>query len=99
MPIRIPWDRFEVALLFQAYEKIVKGADLNTEAVILSETLRRLAVQKGIIIDDTYRNVNGMKMQFGNVQYLFTNGKKGLSAASPLITAGGTTLYTRRRNC
>lgn len=85
MPIRIPWDRFEVALLFQAYEKIVKGADLNTEAVILSETLRRLAVQKGITIDDTYRNVNGMKMQFGNVQYLFTNGKKGLSAASPLI--------------
>ena len=85
MPIRIPWDRYEVALLFQAYEKVANGADMNAEAAILSDTLRKLAVDRGITIDDTYRNINGMKMQLRNIQYLFTNGKKGLSSSSTLI--------------
>ena len=62
MPIRIPWDRYEVALLFSAYERVAGGLDINTEAAKLSETLRNLAVRRGVTIDDTYRHVNGMKM-------------------------------------
>ena len=85
MPIRIPWDRYEVALLFSAYERVADGSDIGSEAVKLSETLRNLAVQRGISINDTYRNVNGMKMQLANVQYIFTDGKKGLSGASGMI--------------
>lgn len=82
---KIPWDRYEVALLFSAYERTVEGSDINTEAAKLSEFLRGLAVCKGLSIDETYRNVNGMKMQLANVQYLFTGGKKGLSGASAMI--------------
>ena len=85
MPIRVPWDKFEVALLIQAYEQCENGEDLSQTADELSKTLRSLATQRGIIIDDTYRNVNGMIMQLGNVQYLFSEGKKGLSGASTLI--------------
>ena len=85
MTVRIPWDRYEVALLFNAYERVDGGSDINTEAEKLSVTLRALAVCRGISIDDTYRNVNGMKMQLANVQYLFTGGQKGLSGASAMI--------------
>ena len=85
MPIRIPWNQHEVALLIDAYLQVAGGADLGQTATRLSLTLRDLALRSGIDIDGTYRNVNGMKMQLGNVQYLFTDGKKGLSGASSLI--------------
>lgn len=84
MPIRVSWDKYEVALLFRAYKTVIGGSDINEVARSLSETLRKLAIQRGIEIDDTYRNVNGMKMQLSNVLYLFTNGEKGLSGASSL---------------
>lgn len=85
MTVRISWDRYEVALLFDTYERVAGGSDINSEAVKLSESLRTLATRKGISIDETYRNVNGMKMQLANVQYLFTRGQKGLSGASTAI--------------
>lgn len=85
MTVRISWDRYEVALLFDTYERVAGGSDTNSEAVKLSESLRTLATRKGISIDETYRNVNGMKMQLANVQYLFTRGQKGLSGASTAI--------------
>lgn len=85
MATRISWDQYEVALLFDAYEKVSQGANINDEATRLSVVLRHLAEQRGVSIDETYRNVNGMKMQLANVQYLFTGGKKGLSGASVMI--------------
>lgn len=85
MSTRFPWDSHEVALLINAYLKVTSGDDLNQVAVHLSQTLRELAVRSGIQIDNTYRNINGMKMQLANVQYLFTKGEKGLSGASVLI--------------
>lgn len=85
MAIRVPWDCYEVALLFSTYERVADGADCSTEAARLSETLRALARRRGVSIDGTYRNVNGMKMQLANVQYLFTDGQKGLSGASAMI--------------
>ena len=85
MSIRVSWDRYEVALLFAAYDRVAGGSDINTEAARLSQTLRALAIRRGFSIDDTYRNLNGMKMQLANVQYLFTDGQRGLSGASAMI--------------
>lgn len=85
MSIRVSWDCYEVALLFAAYARVASGSDINAEAHQLSKTLRELAIRRGISIDDTYRNLNGMKMQLANVQYLFTAGEKGLSGASSMI--------------
>ena len=67
MSSRIPWDRYEVALLLNAYERVARGSDINTEAAKLSVVLRNLATYRGILIDETYRNVNGMKMQLGRM--------------------------------
>lgn len=85
MPVKIPWDRYEVALLFRTYERIENGNDFNAEAAYLSNQLRELAILRGFFVDDTFRNTNGIKMQLANVQYVFTNGEKGLSGASTLI--------------
>ena len=85
MPVRVPWNQHEVALLIDAYLRITKGADLGQTAEWLSRTLRRMATRSGQQVDDTFRNVNGMKMQLANVQYLFTDGQRGLSGASAMI--------------
>ena len=85
MPTRIPWDRYEVALLISAYERVANGSEIGIEAERLSGILRALAIRRNLVIDETFRNTNGMKMQLGNVQYLFTSGRKGLSGASTLI--------------
>lgn len=85
VPVRISWDQHEVALLIDAYFRVEKGADLHQTATQLSQTLRGIASRSGRSIDDTYRNVNGMVMQLAKVQYLFTDGEKGLSGASAMI--------------
>ncbi len=85
MAKRIPWSKHEIALLFMAYERVVNGSNMKEQASWLSDKLRRLASIKGIVIDETFRNINGMNMQLGNVQFLFTGGEKGLSGASRAI--------------
>lgn len=78
----VSWDKYESALLFNAYENIARGENLKVEAVKLSNTLRQYAVNRGMEIDDTYRNVNGMNMHLAQVQYFFTEGRKGLPSSS-----------------
>lgn len=85
MAKRIPWSKHEIALLFMAYECVVNGSDIKEQASWLSGKLRRLASIRGIVVDETFRNINGMNMQLSNVQYLFTGGEKGLSGASRAI--------------
>ena len=85
MAKRIPWSKHEIALLFMAYENVVNGSSMKEQAFWLSDKLRRLASINGIVIDGTFRNINGMNMQLGNVQFLFTGGGKGLSGASSAI--------------
>lgn len=82
---RISWDKYETALLFKAYESITRGEDYKSEAVKLSNTLRQYAINRGMEINETYRNVNGMNMHLAQVQYLFTEGNKGLPSCSKAI--------------
>lgn len=85
MAKRIPWSKHEIALLFVAYERVANGSNIKEQSSWLSGTLRRLAYIRGITVDETFRNINGINMQLSNVQYLFTGGKKGLSGASRMI--------------
>lgn len=80
------WSKHEVALLIEAYLKTTgKNGNLRTTAEDLSHVLRELAAKNGKAIDSTYRNVNGIIMQLSTVQYIFTNGRNGLSNASAQI--------------
>lgn len=79
------WDEQEVAFLLDAYLRIEAGSSQKTVAEELSDTLRLRAVNRGFDIDDQFRNVNGMIMQLSNMQFVMTDGKRGLYGASSLI--------------
>lgn len=55
------WDEYETALLVEAYIKVTENGGMKTRVLQeLSNNLRQMAVNKGIEIDDVYRNLNGM---------------------------------------
>ncbi len=84
--IRIPWDKYEVVLLIDAYNKIVNNPENRTNIIQnLSIKLKNRAKNYlHIEVDDTFRNFNGVNMRIGNIKYLFTNGLNGLSSYSQL---------------
>lgn len=86
MVLRIEWDKFEVALLLDACEKVLSRKGSKPEIVSeLSAALRSRAVSNGREIDDTYRNENGISLQMTKMDYLLTDGKTGLPGASKLF--------------
>lgn len=85
MAVRIEWDIYEEAILICYYlnlrDRIITNEDAKSE---LSKRLRNKALRQGLIIDETFRNENGMVMKLANIMFLFTEGKKGLSSYSKL---------------
>lgn len=77
------WDKFEVALLIDACEKVNSDSQAKQPIVqSLSERLRNMAISQGQFIDDVFRNENGIALQMLKMDYLLTDGKKGLPGAS-----------------
>lgn len=69
--IRVLWDKYETALLIDAWLSIEAGELSKQSAVImLSEQLRNRAKSRGQSIDDVFRNENGISMQLNNIQRL-----------------------------
>jgi hypothetical protein len=68
------WDKYEVALLVDAYLRIKNEHQMKLLILQeLSNTLRTIAINRGIVIDDTYRNLNGMLWQYGFIEKAFQN--------------------------
>lgn len=82
MGIKIPWDKYEVAILMEACErynnKVIEKSDAVTE---VSLKLRKLAVIRGLTIDEIFRNENGISMQFSSANGLICNKPSHLSEA------------------
>ena len=80
------WDQYEAALLVEAYCKIRENRS-SRKAVIaeLSATLRTRAEKHGIVIDETYRNENGISMRLGELDCLFSGDGVGLKNTSDLF--------------
>ena len=77
------WDKYEAALLIEAYWKIKNDGALRGAVIsALSSTLRNRA---SFEIDDTFRNENGINMRLGELEYLFSEGKAGLKNTSDLF--------------
>ena len=73
MALRIPWDKYETALLIEACCLVNNGIISRKNAISrLSKQLRQMARDNGILIDDIYRNENGISLQMANVQRLIT---------------------------
>lgn len=86
MSERVVWDKYETALLIDMFWKIENEEISKAEGVQqLSQQLRRMAINQGRIIDDVYRNRNGMILQMSAVEKLFFPDRKCLKEASRLF--------------
>lgn len=75
------WNRYEAALLIEGYKRVENGdASRKQVAEELSERLRI-----GLIESVTYRNVNGITLQLGAIEFLMTDGARGVSHVSNLF--------------
>lgn len=81
--MKLAWDKYETALLVEAYWKIKNGVD-NRQNIIesLSITLRQKATIQGLQIDDVFRNVNGISYQLALIESLFSGTNKSMHYAS-----------------
>lgn len=80
------WDTYEAAILVDAYVK-TKDDPVSREEKVkeVSQLLRNYYIQKGIEVDDTFRNETGISMQMQTIEYIYTNGKSGLPNGSRLF--------------
>lgn len=61
--------RYEAVLLLDTYLKIINGGASRIEAVSsCSKLLRQMAINSGIKIDGSYRNVDGIRMQLSRME-------------------------------
>lgn len=76
------WNKYEVVLLIEGYIRIANG-DANRKDVAkeISERLRYEKKHESI----TYRNINGITLQLGAIEYLMTDGNHGISHVSNLF--------------
>ena len=79
MAQKIPWDKFETALLLDSCMKVSDGSIKRKDAVSsLSALLRKRASGSGIPIDDKFRNENGISLQMSHMVNILTDGAEGL---------------------
>ncbi len=72
------WSREEIALLIEAYLEIKKSPkDKENILIALSSKLRNMAVNAGLDIDETYRNLNGMFWQYAFIEKAFQKSSFG----------------------
>lgn len=76
---KIPWNKYDCALLLEMLLKI-ENKEIEKSIAIkdLSEAMRKQAERNGITADPTFRNQNGILLQYLSLLYVFSNGKKGL---------------------
>lgn len=94
--IRVLWDVEEIVAFIDLYERTKRdGLDIDTELHHFSDILIQRAKVLGIEHDDVYRNFNGMKMMYQNVEYIASDGQHGLSGASKAFVE----VYQMRNKC
>lgn len=74
------WDQYEAALLLDYCVKVETGEITKGNAIeAVSTLLRTRAQNKGIQIDDTFRNLNGITMQLSSMRNCYLRKENGLT--------------------
>lgn len=80
MAVRIPWDKYEAAILLDACLRVDhKEIERAFAITYVSNTLRKRAEFKGIKIDSIFRNENGIEMQFSAMSNCLYHKSGGLT--------------------
>lgn len=69
-----PWNIYEACLMLEVYLKCKDKPHKEQVPYLekLSKNLRQIAINRGLNIDERYRNLNGMVMQFQSMRKAFS---------------------------
>lgn len=99
MARQLPWNRYEVALLLDAYLQIQEEPQKEKEILAdLSKNLRKRALHLGYTIDATFRNENGMSIQYQRMKFLMTDGAVGFEGPTSRCFHEVVDIYKKDRN-
>lgn len=99
MARQLPWNRYEVALLLDAYLQIQEEPQKEKEILAnLSKILRERALRLGHTIDATFRNENGMSIQYQRMKFLMTDGAVGFDGPISRSFHEVVDIYKKDRN-
>lgn len=83
-----PWDNEEELLLVDLYFELLSNnisiQKADNRISELSKLLNKRAKTLNMVVSDTFRNIEGIRMKLGNIQFIDTLGKCGLSGASAM---------------
>lgn len=80
MNMRIPWDKYEAAILLDYCIKVENGDISRNEAIAtVSQVLRQRAISAGHKINEVFRNENGISMQLSAMRNCYLGKKSGLT--------------------
>ncbi len=97
MARQVPFTEHEAALLLDAYLTTIEGTASRSEAIrTCSDGLRRMAINNGMIIDDVYRNVNGITFQMASMESAY-QGRTIMQAATRLFSSMVEMYHNNRR--
>lgn len=83
MAQRVPWDMSEAVIMLNALISAREGRMSRKDAIeAVSSELRARAKRNGIEADDIFRNVNGITLQMSTMEYILTDGEKGMKKSS-----------------
>lgn len=85
--VKVKWDLDEAVILCDAYIK--SGKTMNVKKSILenlSILLNKRAKEKGMIVDEKFRNIYGLSMQIRCIHHIATNGREGLSNVGKIFS-------------
>ena len=84
--LKIRWELEESVALMNLYFSNGCNMHVSKEKVEnLSVAYKKRALEKGLLIDEKFRNISGLNMQLACIHYIVTEGKEGLSQASKLF--------------
>lgn len=81
------FDEYEAALLLDGYLAILRGKSRKETIEKVSRSLRRMAENQGRVIDDSYRNIQGITGQMAALECAWTGGREGAAKTTRLFRA------------
>lgn len=99
MAQRVPWDMSEAVIMLNALIAAREGRMSRKDAIVaVSSELRSRAKRNGIEVDDIFRNVNGITLQMSTMEYILTDGEKGMKKSSmPKLFQDAVAMYQNDR--
>lgn len=86
MSVRIPWSIDEAVIMLDMLLAVRESRIPRQKAIpLVSAKLRKLAVKKGLQIDEVFRNANGIALQMSAMEYVLTDGATGLNKPTKLF--------------